>query len=142
MNWHYSSRVWRLAYEMLSTGLFTRPRFYSQDANAEKPNIGGPFPRFASPGEPPKTLAPAPVVDKFPPPPGAKTAGWKYISIDYIPPKALAGVAGPFRVSPSDGGRRRRGDFFPDDRFFSFDVGEAALAFFNFIGLFAHKSLH
>jgi hypothetical protein len=112
---------------MLSTGLFTIARFYSPPGNPEKLNADRPLARFLSPAAPPKAPAPPPVVDKFPPATRAKSPPVNRLVTEH---------------RASDGWRGRGGGFFLQSRFFAFDVGEAALAFFDFVGLCAHISLH
>jgi hypothetical protein len=65
MNWEDHIRVRQPAYEMLSTGLFTKGKFYSHCKKSKKPNVYGAFVRFQS--EVPDEFFPSKsaVVDKF-----------------------------------------------------------------------------
>jgi hypothetical protein len=67
MNWEDHSRVLCLAYQMLSTGLFTAAPFYSQLENPKKLNAGAPLARFPEPSAPRHAAPPPPPVDKFSP---------------------------------------------------------------------------
>jgi len=72
MNCSDNSRVLYLAYEMLSTGLFTAAPFYSQPENPKKLNAGAPLARFPEPSAPRHAAPLPPPVDKFSPAPEEK----------------------------------------------------------------------
>jgi hypothetical protein len=49
MNWQNDNTIWKTAYEILSTDLFTNPAFYSQRRARKRPGAGGVF--FTMPGK-------------------------------------------------------------------------------------------
>jgi hypothetical protein len=74
MNCENHSRVLPLAYQILSTGLFTAAQIYSQPENPKNLNAGVPFLRLLPPAAPRKPAPPPPLVNKFFPVSPARTA--------------------------------------------------------------------
>ncbi|MGO8700902.1 MAG: hypothetical protein ACLQVY_24685 [Limisphaerales bacterium] len=137
MNCENHSRIMCLEYEMLSTGLFTKARNYPSWEHGKKANNDAVFARFWRSAAIASLHAPEALVDKFFSRRGRKSAGRENSRFDKKSP-------GKSRGGRGGGGRRSRGGrrLFLHDGFFAFDVGLAALALLNLIGLCSHISLH